>query len=387
MKPTLKIYSMERSLRAYCEECDFSGWDPWDALGSPLFRLFPFNRRLPRWAGNHIIKIAPLNIRPLLGIKKDCFAKGLSLFLSGYILSEKASPNQHNRENIANLYKRLMEKAIPGYSGPCWGTNLAYQTRAFFVPEQTPSAVHTAFAVEALLDLNDLTPDEKLVETAAGSCRFLLEDLTITTLPEGIHFSYTPQDSSRVINVTALIARMLARTGRITGDKNLINQAELAARWVISRQSDDGSWHYGEDPAHHWIDNYHTGFVLEALEDYRKYSGDDRVGDAIIKGADFYRKRLFCEDGTPKFSPDSLYPIDGHCIAQGIMTFVRLKDRNSEYLPFAEKIALWSGENFQHHRGYFYFQRRKFWMNRIPYIRWVQAWMFLALNRLLREIE
>ena len=122
---------------------------------------------------------------------------------------------------------------------------------------------------------------------------------------------------------------------------------------------------------------------LDALEDYLTYTGDSQVNNAIEKGATFYKDYLFLEDGTPKFSPGSIYPIDGHCLAQGILTFTRLSHRNAEYLSFAEKIAEWGKRNFQHPDGYFYFQRRKFWTNRTSHIRWVQAWMFLALNRLL----
>jgi hypothetical protein len=383
MKPVSNIAAAEESLRSYCERMDFQGWDPWDALASPLFRIFPFNLRLPRWAGNHLIKISPINIRPLLGIRQDCFAKGLALFLSAYVLRGRTHPDPATQRTITLLYERLMEKTIPGFSGPCWGTNVAYQTRAFFVPGNTPSAVHTAFAVEAILDLNEMQPDAKLVHIARGACEFILNDLHIKDSPEGICFSYTPQDRSRVINVTALVARMLARTGRISGVPEYLERARAAARFVISRQESDGSWMYGEDPIHHWIDNYHTGFVLEALEDYRRYTDDDDVDPAVNKGAEFYRKRLFLEDGTPKFSPGSVYPIDGHCIAQGILTFVRLKDRDPDFLSFAERIAGWGIRRFQDRSGYFYFQRRRRWWNRIPYIRWVQAWMLLALNRLL----
>ncbi len=387
MMPASKISSSEVSLRAYCERVDFTGWDPWDALGSPLFKLFPFNQRLPRWAGNHLVKIAPVNVRPLLGIGRDCFAKGLALFMSGYILREKGASNRHNREVIEKLYNRLKSKMIPGYSGPCWGTNLPYQTRAFYVPAQTPSAVHTAFAVEALLDLHDLQPDDKLLESAVGACHFVLQDLKTTVTSEGIYFSYTPQDNSRIINVTALVARMLARTGKLTGKNEFMERSKLAAAYVISRQSEDGSWFYGEDSKHKWIDNYHTGFVLEALEDYTLYSGDDSVSQAIDHGAEFYYNHLFLHDGTPKFTPGSIYPIDGHCLAQGILTFVRLRERNEKYLPCAWKIAEWGCNKFQHEDGYFFYQKRKLWLNRIPYIRWVQAWMFLALNKLLITLE
>jgi hypothetical protein len=102
---------------------------------------------------------------------------------------------------------------------------------------------------------------------------------------------------------------------------------------------------------------------------------------------DFYRKQLFLEDGTPKFSPQSVWPVDGHCLAQGILTFSRMKKRDPEALDFAAKIALWGIKNLQHSSGYYYFQKRQHWTNRIAHIRWVQAWMFLALNRLIGQMQ
>jgi hypothetical protein len=382
MKPGNNILTAEQSLRSYCEWVDFLGWDPWDALGSPLLGIFPFNQRLPRWAIGHLIKIAPINIRPLLWIKRDCFAKGLALFLSGYVLRQRIAPSSQNLEIISKLKQRLVEKMIPGFSGPCWGTNLAYQTRAFFVPANTPSLVHTAFAVESFLDLHELQPDQQLLDTAIGACKFALTDLKITEIDDGIYFSYTPNDTSKVVNVTALAARMLSRTGKMTGDQLLMDYARRAVKFVQATQRKDGSWFYGEDPIHHWIDNYHTGFVLDALVDFQDFCGED-VRETLERGIEYYRQNLFLEDGTPKFSPTSIYPIDGHCFAQGILTFTRLRKLNPDYLAFAQKVADWGIVNFQDSKGYFYFQKRKEWTNRISHIRWVQSWMFLALNRLL----
>jgi hypothetical protein len=54
-----------------------------------------------------------------------------------------------------------------------------------------------------------------------------------------------------------------------------------------------------------------------------------------------------------------------------------------EYLPFARKIALWTIENMQDEEGYFYYRCGKFYKNKIPYIRWGQAWMMNALSYLL----
>ena len=51
----------------------------------------------------------------------------------------------------------------------------------------------------------------------------------------------------------------------------------------------------------------------------------------------------------------------------------------------AEKIASWAVHHLYDARGFFYYQRRRFYTVRTPYIRWAQAWMMYALARLLEE--
>jgi hypothetical protein len=41
--------------------------------------------------------------------------------------------------------------------------------------------------------------------------------------------------------------------------------------------------------------------------------------------------------------------------------------------------------NMRDGRGYFYFQKHRWYTNRIPFIRWSQAWMLLALSMFLER--
>jgi hypothetical protein len=52
-----------------------------------------------------------------------------------------------------------------------------------------------------------------------------------------------------------------------------------------------------------------------------------------------------------------------------------------ENKELADKVLVWSFENmFNQKKGYFYYNKKRYFMIRIPYIRWTQAWMFLALS-------
>ncbi|WP_068320824.1 prenyltransferase/squalene oxidase repeat-containing protein [Pyrococcus kukulkanii] len=111
----------------------------------------------------------------------------------------------------------------------------------------------------------------------------------------------------------------------------------------------------------------------------------DRTQKAIEKGVDFYINRQFSPEGWSYYRYPIKYPIDIHNQAQGIITFSKLYKafKNPRYLEFAEKIAGWTIKNMQDPTGYFYAHRWPGFVNKIPYMRWAQAWMMLALVTLL----
>jgi len=113
-----------------------------------------------------------------------------------------------------------------------------------------------------------------------------------------------------------------------------------------------------------------------------KYTGIDRYWENFEKGLQFYRQNFFLDDFTPKYYHDKVYPIDIHCPAQAIICFVKFGD-----IKFAQNIAIWTIENMQDSRGYFYYQKHRLYTNKIPYMRWSQAWMMYALNTLLGSIK
>ena len=67
------------ALLAYCEQRDWSGYDPYDALRSPLLRMLSFGSRWPRIAWIQLLKRSPVNLRPLLVVPKGINPKGLGL--------------------------------------------------------------------------------------------------------------------------------------------------------------------------------------------------------------------------------------------------------------------------------------------------------------------
>ena len=93
----------------------------------------------------------------------------------------------------------------------------------------------------------------------------------------------------------------------------------------------------------------------------------------------YFLKNFWLDNGCPKYYNNSLFPIDIHCSAQGIVTCIKMSAHNPESNSFAIKIANWAIENMQDRGGYFYYQKYNWIKIKTPYIRWSQAWMFYAL--------
>jgi len=57
-----------------------------------------------------------------------------------------------------------------------------------------------------------------------------------------------------------------------------------------------------------------------------------------------------------------------------------LKDYGPDYIGFAKTIARWTIENMQDKTGYFYYRKYPMFTNKIPFMRWAQGWMMVALS-------
>ena len=384
-----KIEKAFTKLSYYCEKEAYKGYDPYDGLNSTFFKSIPFlsKNRLFRLIWIQTFKRSPLNLRPLTGVSKGYNPKALGLFLSGYCNLYRVKPDNEYLDKINFFTGKLTELQNKNWSGACWGYNFDWQARAFFQPENTPTVVATTFISSALLDAYEITHNEELLALARSSCNFILKDLNRTADEKGnIAFSYSPLDSSVVYNASLLGSRLLARVYAITREGELYDAARKSVAFCSSRQDADGSWSYGFQSFHKWIDNFHTGYNLECISDYMKYTGDNQFSENLEKGLSYYLENFFTVEGIPKYYNNSLYPIDIHCSSQLIITLSRLGifDR---YRNVADKIINWTIDNMQSDKGYFYYQITKYFSSRIPYMRWAQAWMFYALSEYLLRLK
>ena len=107
---------------------------------------------------------------------------------------------------------------------------------------------------------------------------------------------------------------------------------------------------------------------------------EQEAARALESGYQYWTKSFFLADGWPKYYHDNPYPADAHAGASAIITLLELEDRDPQASMLAETVARWTIRNLRDPRGYFYYQRRRFYTVRKPYIRWSQAWMLYALS-------
>jgi rhamnogalacturonyl hydrolase YesR len=373
--------SIERLMK-YCESEGFRGYDPYDGLNSRFFQSLPIfpKSRVPRLAWIQLFKKLPFNLRPLVGIQKGYNPKGLALFLSGYVNLAKIEGVEKYLDRINFLATKLIESKTPGYSGNCWGYNFPWESKAFYFPKGTPTVVASTFAANALIDAYELTGNQRFLGEGISTKDFVLKDLNRTTNDNGnFVFSYSPFDKTSVFNASLLGARLLSRVFTYTKDPELLNTARKAVAYCCESQNQNGSWFYSKLPWHQWIDNFHTGFNLECLVDYRRFSGDHSFDIHINNGMRYYLNNFFDEEGRSAYYSDSLYPIDIHAPSQLFVTLNKAGIAD-QYKSLADRVVNWTIKNMQSPQGYFYYQKRRLLTNKIPYIRWSQAWIFYGLT-------
>jgi hypothetical protein len=329
------------------------------------------------------MKRNPINLRRILLVPKSQNSKGIALFSSALLkLSNHAIVSEDDARLLLGRVVELKSAKSQQYS---WGYNFDWQTRDFLVPAYTPNIICTTVAGNALLDAYEKFGNTSYLEMASSAGDFYLEGLNKTEDKEGLCFSYTPLDRERVHNANLLGAAFLARLYGITGKQKLFDHALRAAKYSVKRQRADGSWLYGESAKQKWIDNFHTGYNLCALRSICRYTKTFEFESHIRRGFDFYRKHFFREDSVPKYFHDRTYHIDIHNVAQSIITLLTLKDLDKGNIDLALSVFEWAMTHMWDKQGYFYYQVLPYYKIKIPYMRWSQAWMLVALSILLEE--
>jgi polysaccharide biosynthesis protein VpsJ len=381
------IYKSVEKLSSWLEVHDNRGYDTFDGLNARFVRPLTFETKFLRTVLQQGVRRVPINLRPLLGVTREHSTKGMGFLARGFIRLYQATGGTLWAQKAEAALNWLIDHQAQGYSGASWGNHFDYQSRSFYLPKGVPTVVWTSLIGHAFLDGFLQFKKERYLEIAVSACDHICKDLDAFPDGDGACITYVPGMRSLVHNANTLGASLLARTYASTGEERYRELAQRALQYTAQYQKPDGSWYYGEKENLHWVDNFHTAYVLDSFKHYTQSTGDTRFQDTTVKGYEYWRGHFFLLDGTPKYYNHKTLPIDIQCSSQAIDTLVLFRDQDPESLPLALKVADWTIENMQDNSGYFYYRRYSRWVvNKTPTLHWGQATMLCALAGLYRSI-
>lgn len=372
-------------VQEWVERQGYRGYEPFDGLSSWARPLACGNLLAERLL-QQLIRQSPLNLRPILGVTPKDSTKGRGYMASGYVTLYRATKKQEYLDKAIDCLEWLDKHKVARFRHHSWSNHFDFASRTGRYTKDDPIIVWTALIGHAYVDAFEVTGFDWLLRVADSVCNWIL-DLPREKTERGDCISYLAHVQSSIHNANMLGAGMLARTAKHTGSEECRRVARSAMEYSCSRQQPDGSWWYAESVAHHWIDNFHTGYNLDGLKHYSDATGDDAYRKNFEKGLTYYKANFFEQNGRPKYYHVRTYPVDIQCAAQSIDTLAFASDEDQESLALAQLVTSWTIRNMQDRRGYFYYRQYPIMKARTPMLHWGQGTMFKALAHLLLRME
>ena len=399
------IYECVLQLEKNISHCDYFGFDPYDIKGTPFY-IWALSLPRSGLMKNLFRKIilAPLILgesffpnffRWLFGVNSTRNAKGIGLIARGYLNLYKESNNKIWLEKAISLLNWLEENRNKNYEFNCWGYPFDWYSGGGLVPANTPAAVVCSSAFDAFWDAWLIIGDHKYLDSCKSICNFFLNNLNISyESEESICFSYTPLDNLQVQNINLMISDCLLRVGYVFNDFSLMDVGKKAANFALREQNPDGSlFYYGRlqnyiDPGR--VDHYHSGFEMRSMYGIWKTTLDPIYRNALNRYYKYYSNNLIKSYGGlvfPLMYPGKEYPINIHSYAEAVLLNSTLSNVFPEAKKLVDLIIPVFFRRMKKPNGDFRYMINKFGpfylRSNISYMRWGQAWTFLALTQAL----
>lgn len=388
------LFDSINRLYIWVKKEDYKGWDPYDALSGDIAKYIAKSNLL-KFLLIQFNLYSPVNFRPTFRIDKNISNKSIALFIQAYLNIFKLTGLEKFKQEALSLLGYLESKSLAGYTDYCWSSHYYEFIGVKHVLEPSvPDIVGTTSAINSFLLAYELTKEKRYLEIVCSAINFLIAEL-LEVDTYGSHFKYTPNEKEKIVfNVSALALSSLSKFMMYTKKREILNIVNATTAFLIKYQMENGAWPYSlykEKNFFYKQIDYHQGFILDGLLLSLPFLANENKNNthvSIKKGAQFYKNRQFAKEGFCYYRYPLKYPIDIHNQAQGIITFSNLSELDDNYLDFSKKILSWTINNMRSEEGYFYTHK---WpcqiTNKIPHMRWGQAWMMLAMATLLQNTD
>lgn len=384
---------------AWLEHAGYGSYDPYDVWGTRYgraarrlyYRKHPLGLILT--APVILMEVVCPQFRKLL-VRKNRFptadAQLALAFLNLYEITSSASWLLKAKE----LADDLLAQSVAGYRGLGWGYPFDWQSVSGLMKKGTPHITATPYCYEVYTRLFDLTGEDGYRVVARSIAAFVSDDLNDTpTGTDSAAASYTPHDHSKVINASAYRAFVLFDAARRFHNDSYRVKASKNLRFILEAQRANGCWLYALDsPAEAFVDHFHTCFVLKNLYKLNRDLQSMEVAATIRRGYEWYRRSLFDSEDNPRsftIAPRlQIVRIEMYNVAEAITLGALLRHDIPEAFALADSLAVRFVRRCQLRTGH--------WITRIylggirhrvPFLRWPQSQLFLALTNLLAAKE
>lgn len=385
---TIDIDDIIKRLILHLKAEEYKGYDPYDALNS--FIPYKFFGHKAQVIAIQLQLRNPINLRKFIGIKKEYSIKSIGLLLHALSIYYTLKKEDWILHEMEVLFHILVNNRIKNqeFSGCYWAVHYPIAWSSWERPKFDPSAVLACVVFEGIFEYYRITKSDEAKNLLYGIGEFLKNNIPITTNEYGKCYSYTARKKEVVYNANMYVAEVFSKLYYLTRDSFYKDEALACINFDLHYQRKNGSWGYrlflDTGKEREQID-FHQGFIINSLAESIKYidmADDKNILKALKKAYEFYLHTQFLDDGKGYWRYPYLYPIDIHNQAVGIWIGAKygksLSSRGND--EASTRILRWTLNHlYDNKRGYFYYQKRKLFTNRIDYIRWNQSWMLLGL--------
>lgn len=260
---------------------------------------------LDRWRADFNGDKAGFGTDPYKPEEKHHYPEAYCTFGQGYLSLYEETGNEaylHIAESCADW---LIRNPSPRYRNPSWG--LPWRWATWDAPSDLSYMITTAFVGNFLVRLFEKTGKVPYLKTCLALATWMIEENGYREMPQGILFFYAnhPPLKFPILNPSVVGSSFLIKLSVLARVEKYADLSRRSLAYAMSRQQEDGSWHYSEE--RRLPDNFHTALIVEALADHLRLFPDlDTVRNSLEKGIRFYRENLFTREGA---GMDALPPL------------------------------------------------------------------------------
>lgn len=318
----------------------------------------------------------PSLLRKLFAVSKKEYATS-----SSHIAQAMMYRNQEKAQ-VDSILDALWQKRLQKNDHPGWGLSFTWGTKdRRFTPKVSLTVVNV-WVGEAFLLAYDKWGDKDYLEKAVSIADGIISVCGYTKIEEGkICFHYSDKTQDQIHNANLLAASYLIKCFERSGQENFKELAIKAVDFSISRANQDGTLPYksGNDGLQSKNDLYHCGYEIRSIYYVGKILENSSYTDFARNYWQKIRDRFLDFEKPFYYRAERSRPIaDTTSLAELILLQTELQINDDDLSTLIDYFLV----KHQNPDGsYIYQERKNGLLSRIPYIRWSQGWMALALAK------